>query len=84
MIHVGYNNYIAKDKVVAVVDCPAVMSSPIKRSLHIAQDKDMHIDMTMGRKTRAVVFMSTGHIVTTWREALTIANRANKEGNNDE
>lgn len=84
MINVGYENYIDENKIVAVVDCPATISSPIKRSLHIAQDKDMHIDMTLGRKTRAVIFMSTGHIVTTWRESATIAKRVNKEDKNHE
>lgn len=60
LIHIGFGNYVSASHMVGVT---APGSAPIKRLIHEGRDKGMTIDMTSGRRTKAVVFMENGAVV---------------------
>jgi hypothetical protein len=72
LVHVGFGNILAMDKVLAIVS-PA--SAPIKRTIQAAKNKGLLIDLTSGRKTKAVIIMDSGHIVLAALNPETIASR---------
>lgn len=58
-LHVGFGNVVATDHIVAIVH---TSSAPVKRMMREARDKQIAIDMTNGRKTKAVIVLNNGHI----------------------
>jgi len=72
LVHVGFGNILAMDKVLAIVS-PG--SAPIKRMIQAGKSKSLLIDLTSGRKTKAVIIMDSGHIVLVALNAETIASR---------
>ncbi len=54
LIHVGFDNYLTLDRVLAVAS-PA--SAPMKRMIQRAKETHRSIDLTSGRRTKAVVVM---------------------------
>jgi regulator of extracellular matrix RemA (YlzA/DUF370 family) len=72
LVHVGFGNILAMDKVLAIVS-PG--SAPIKRMIQAGKSKGLLIDLTSGRKTKAVIIMDSGHIVLVALNAETIASR---------
>ena len=60
LIHVGFGNYIAADHAVGIA---APGSAPVKRLVQEGRGKSLTIDMTSGRRTKAVVFMDNGTIL---------------------
>ena len=72
LIHVGFGNVLAVNKVVAIVSPGA---APIKRLVEQAGGRGMLIDMTNGRKTKTILIMDSGHIVLTALGSKTVANR---------
>jgi regulator of extracellular matrix RemA (YlzA/DUF370 family) len=54
LIHVGFDNYLTLDRVLAVAS-PA--SAPMKRMVQRAKEQHRAIDLTSGRRTKAVVVM---------------------------
>ena len=79
LVHVGFGNILAMDKVLAIV---SPTSAPIKRTVQVAKSKGLLIDLTSGRKTKAVIIMDNGHIVLIALNPETIASRvaASREG----
>ena len=71
-INIGFGNMVSADKVVAVVSPD---SAPIKRIIGDAKDKNIAIDATCGRRTRAVLVMNSDHVVFSALSPETIANR---------
>ena len=78
LVNIGFGNTVAADKIVAIVSPD---SAPIKRMVQEAKDNGTAIDATFGRKTRAVVIMDSDHIVLSAVQAETIADRIDKERN---
>jgi regulator of extracellular matrix RemA (YlzA/DUF370 family) len=72
LVHVGFGNILAIDKVLAIVS-PG--SAPIKRMIQAGKSKNLLIDLTSGRKTKAVIIMDSGHIVLVALNPETIASR---------
>lgn len=72
MVHVGFNNFVAIDKIVAIA---GPSSSPIKRSIQHKQDKELAIDLTNGRRTKAAIFTTSKHVVLAALETVTISGR---------
>jgi len=72
LVHVGFGNILAIDKVLAIVS-PG--SAPIKRMIQAGKNKSLLIDLTSGRKTKAVIIMDSGHIVLVALNPETIASR---------
>lgn len=60
LIHIGFGNYVSANQMIGVAS-PG--SAPIKRLIHEGRAKGMTIDMTSGRRTKAVVFMENGAVV---------------------
>jgi regulator of extracellular matrix RemA (YlzA/DUF370 family) len=60
LIHIGFGNYVSASHVIGVAS-PG--SAPIKRLIHEGRDKGVTVDMTSGRRTKAVVFMQNGAVV---------------------
>jgi len=60
LIHVGFGNYLAAEHVVGIAS-PG--SAPVKRLVQEGRGKNITIDMTSGRRTKAVVFMDNGSIL---------------------
>lgn len=54
LVHVGFDNYLALDRVLAVAP-PA--SAPMKRVVQRGKDQHRAIDLTSGRRTKAVVLL---------------------------
>jgi len=60
LVHVGFGNYLAVNKVLAMV---APGSAPIQRMIREGKKKGIIIDITSGRRTKAAVFTETGNII---------------------
>ena len=60
LIHIGFGNYVAANQMIGVAS-PG--SAPIKRLIHEGRSKGLTVDMTSGRRTKAVVFMQNGAVV---------------------
>ena len=72
LIHLGFSNMAAIDKVIAIIS-PG--SAPSKRLIHDAKGKGHVIDMTNGRRTKAVLIMDNGQIILSAITPETIAGR---------
>ena len=60
LVHVGFDNFLAMNRVIAIA---SLNSEPIKRTIQEGKTKGLLIDMTHGRKTKAVIFTDSGHII---------------------
>ena len=80
LVNIGFGNTVAADKIVAIVSPD---SAPIKRMVQEAKDNGTEIDATFGRKTRAVLIMDSDHIVLSAVQAETVADRIDKERNDN-
>lgn len=76
-ISIGYGNIVAADRVVALVSPD---SAPIKRLVQDAREEGRVIDVSCGRRTRAVIITDSDHVILSAVQAETIANRLDSEG----
>ena len=76
LISIGYGNVVADSRIVAVVSPD---SSPIKRLIQDAKEKGTLIDATHGRRTRAVIITDSDHVILTYLQSETVANRLNDD-----
>ncbi len=60
LVHVGFGNFLAVNKVLAIV---TPSSAPIQRMIREGKKAKNIIDITSGRRTKAAVFMDTGQIM---------------------
>ena len=72
LIHVGFGNVLAVNRVIAIVS-PG--SAPTKRMVQEGKENGKLIDMTNGRRTKAVLVMDSGHIVLAAIAPETVASR---------
>lgn len=75
LINIGFGNIITADRIVSIVNPNA---APIKRFIQESKEKNLTIDATSGRKTRAVIIMDSGHIILSAIQPETIASRLDK------
>ena len=80
LVNIGFGNTVSADKIVAIVSPD---SAPIKRMVQDAKDNGTAIDATFGRQTRAVLIMDSDHIVLSAVQAETVADRIDKERNDN-
>ena len=59
LIHVGFGNFIALNRVVAIV---SPNSAPIQRMIREGKRKGLTIDITSGRRTKCAIFTDDGSI----------------------
>jgi len=72
LVHVGFGNILAMSRAIAIA---SPNSAPTKRIIHDGRNNGKVIDMTSGRRTKAVIFTDSGHIVLAALAPETIASR---------
>ncbi len=72
MVGIGHGNYVAADKVVAVV---VANSKPIRQMIREAREQGRLVDATAGKRTRTVLVMSSNQVVLSANLARTILQR---------
>ena len=77
LINIGFGNMVAAGRLLAVVSPD---SAPIKRLIQDAKDDGRVIDVTCGRKTRAVIITDSEHVILAAIQTETIANRLESDG----
>lgn len=75
-INIGFGNIVSANKIVAIV---SPESAPIKRIIQEAKDNKTAVDATLGRRTRAVLIMDSGHIILSAVQPETVAARLEKD-----
>ena len=78
-INIGYGNMVADNRVISVV---SPESAPVKRLVQDAKEEGRVIDVSCGRKTRAVIITDSDHIILSALQSETICQRLN--GQQDE
>lgn len=76
LVNIGFGNMVNTNKLLAIV---SPESAPIKRMIQESKDKGTLIDATHGRRTRAVIITDNDHIILTYLQSETVANRINSE-----
>ena len=76
LINIGFGNMVSAGRMVAIV---SPESAPIKRMISEAKEKGNLIDATHGRRTRAVIITDSDHIILTYLQSETVANRISEE-----
>lgn len=71
-INVGFGNMVAADRIVVIAGPD---SAPIKRLVQDAKDDGRVIDVTCGRRTRAVLLTDSEHVILSAIQSETISNR---------
>ena len=71
-INIGFGNMVSTDRIVSIVSPD---SAPIKRLIQDAKDLGRVIDVSCGRRTRAVIITDSEHIILSAIQSETIANR---------
>lgn len=72
LVHIGFNNIIVMNKVIAIA---SPNSAPTKRTIQEGRNKGLLVDMTNGRRTKAVIITDSGHIILAALAPETIAGR---------
>lgn len=72
LIHVGFGNHLAVNRVIAIA---APNSAPTKRLIQKGKEEGRTIDLTSGRRTKAVLVMDSGHVILAAITPETIAGR---------
>lgn len=72
LLNIGFGNTLVAERVVAIV---SPSSSPMKRLKDEAREKQLLVDATQGRRTRAVIVMDSNHVILSAIQFETIAQR---------
>ncbi len=72
LVNIGFGNMVSANRLIAIV---SPESAPIKRIIGDAKERGTLIDATHGRRTRAVIITDSDHIILTYLQAETLANR---------
>ena len=72
LVHIGFGNILAMNRVIAIA---SPNSAPTKRIIQERRSNGQLVDMTNGRRTKAVIFTDSGHIILAALAPETIANR---------
>lgn len=72
VLNLGFGNNVVAEKIVGIL---SPHSSPMKRLKDEARDQKQLIDVTHGRKTRAIVITESNHVILSSIQAETIAQR---------
>ena len=80
-INIGFGNMVAAERVVAVVSPD---SAPIKRLIQDSKDNGRAIDVTCGKRTRAVIITDSEHVILSAFQAETVSNRLSDHDGEEE
>ena len=73
-LNIGFDNMVATDKIVAIV---SPEGASVKRLVQYARENHRLIDVSSGRKTRAIVITSDDYILLSAIQTDTLAGRMN-------
>lgn len=73
-LKVGFNSYVNANRIVSV---SAYKSEPVKQLVKFSKDTMKLVDVTYGRRTRAVITMDSGHVILSTISPDTLAKRLN-------
>lgn len=76
LVNIGFGNMVSANRLIAIV---SPESAPIKRIIQDAKERGTLIDATHGRRTRAVIITDSDHIILTYLQSETLANRIDEE-----
>ena len=76
LVNIGVGNMVSASRMIAIV---SPESAPIKRIIQDAKERGTLIDATHGRRTRAVIITDSDHIILTYLQSETLANRMTEE-----
>ena len=80
-INIGFGNMVAADRIITIV---SPESAPIKRLMQDAKAEGRVIDVSCGRRTRAVIITDSGHVIFSAIQSETVANRLEIENDAEE
>ena len=80
-INVGYGNLVAVERIITLTSPD---SAPIKRMIQDAKDAGRVIDVSCGRRTRAVIITDSEHIILSAIQSETVANRLDNGADTDD
>ena len=72
LLNLGFNNTVVAQKIVAIL---SPNSSPMKRLKDEAKGEKRLIDVTHGRKTRAIIITESNHVILSSKQADTLSGR---------
>jgi len=72
LLNLGFGNTVVAHKVVAIL---SPNSSPMKRVKDEAREEKRLVDITHGRKTRAVIITESNHVILSSIQAETVSSR---------
>ncbi len=72
LINIGFGNMVNAGRLIAVVSPD---SAPVKRIVQDAKEKGNLIDATHGRRTRAVLITDSDHVILSYLQTETVANK---------
>jgi regulator of extracellular matrix RemA (YlzA/DUF370 family) len=81
LVHAGFGNMVVADRIVAIIN-PS--SAPIKRLKEEAREAGLLVDVTQGRKTRAILVMDSKHVIMSAIQPETITSRFKEEEGKEE
>ena len=80
-INIGFGNMVAAERIVTIVSPD---SAPVKRLVQDAKDAGRVIDVSCGRRTRAVIITDSEHVILSAIQSETIANRVDSNDTEDD
>jgi len=80
-INIGFGNMVCAGRIVAIATPD---SAPVKRLVQDAKEDGRVIDVSCGRRTRAVIITDSDHVVLSAIAAETITNRLQDEYNSQD
>ena len=80
-VNIGFGNIVATSRILTVV---SPESAPIKRIVQEAKDTARLIDVTCGRRTRAVIVTDSEHVILSALQPETISWRLNGKQSEDD
>lgn len=76
LVNIGFGNMINASRIIAIVSPD---SAPVKRLIQECKDRGTLINATQGRRTRAVIIMDSDHVILSYLQSETVANRLGTE-----
>ena len=75
-INIGYGNMVSAGRVVAIASPD---SAPVKRLVQDAREDGRVIDVSCGRRTRAVIITDSDHVILSAIQTETLTNRLSSD-----
>ena len=80
LVNIGFGNLINPNRVIAMV---SPESAPIKRIITEAREKGTLVDASLGRKSKTVLVMDSGHVILSGIQPETVGARMTSEGEDE-